>query len=327
MGIALTFFGIVVAILGLIGFRRFQSIEKEARESVEVTNEHLEEAKRSNEEAKELLEESRRYRDEVKDIRDETAETAADEPERVKQVAEDVREDPQSPLIDKAIADAISLQQDQKLEEAIEKWQAIVKIAEGSDNKLTARAWFSVGYLLLEQGKHEEGIAANDKALALNPELSMAYHNRGNGKRVLGRHEDAIVDYDKALSLRPDYSLAYYNRGNANATLLLYDEAIADYDKALSLNPKITDDAYSNRGNAKLVLGYPKDAISDHSRAISLNPANFVAYAGRGHSYVVLGEIEAARRDFEKARDLARAVGDEDLAASVEQDLQKLDEQ
>ena len=275
-----------------------------------------------------LVEEIKEYRSESEEIlEDLTAEAVADDPEKARQVAEDIRENPESSLIDRAIGEAILLQEEKKFDSAIEKWRAVVEVAEGSDNALAARAWASVGYLLLEQGKHEEGIAANDEALRLNPELARAYHNRGNGKRALGREEDAIADYDKALSLRPDYALAYYSRGNAKASLRLYHEAIADYDESLSLSPKITDDAYSNRGNAKLVLGYPKDAISDHSLAIRLNPANFVAYAGRGSAYVVLRNTEAARRDFEKARDLAKAAGEEDLAASFEQDLKKLDEQ
>ena len=324
VAIVLTFFGIVVAILGLIGFRRFQAIEREARESVEATNEHLEEAKRNNEEAKRLVEEIEGYRDEVKDIRDETAETAADEPERVKQIAKDVRENPESPLIEKAIADAISLQQEQKLEEAIEKWQAISKIAVETDKDLAARAWFSIGYLLGQQGKHEEAIGAYNETLRLKPDYTEVYNNRGNAKNGLGRHEAAIADYDEALILNPNLAVAYNNRGSAKDDLSQHEAAVADYDEALRLNP---NDAgfYYNRGNAKNKLDQHQDAIADYNEAIRLNLSFAEAYYNRGLVHQELENKIAAQSDFEKARDLARAASNETLAALAEQRLRELD--
>ena len=54
------------------------------------------------------------------------------------------RENPEASLTDKAIADAVSLQQQGKRDDAIEKWRALAHIAEGSDNDLAARAWFSL---------------------------------------------------------------------------------------------------------------------------------------------------------------------------------------
>ena len=242
VAIVLTFFGIVVAILGLIGFRRFQSIEKEARESVEATNQHLEEAKRNNEDAKELVEEIKGYRDETKAIRDETAESAADDPERVKQVAEDVRGNPQSPLIDKAIADAISLQQEEKFDEAIDKWRDIANVMEGIDDNLAAGAWVSVAYLLGQQGKNEEVIDACDKAIGLKPDLAKAYNNLGVAKKGLGQCEAAIVDYDEAIRLDSDYALAYGNRGVAYLELGDKEAARRDFEKALELARKAGDD-------------------------------------------------------------------------------------
>ena len=292
VAIVLTFFGIVVAILGLIGFRRFQSIEKEARESVEATNQHLEEAERNNEEAKGLVEEIKGYRDETKAIRDETAESAADEPERVKQIAEDVRENPESPLIEKAIADAISLQQEQKLEEAIEKWQAIAKISEGNDIALAARAWFSMGFLFGEQGEWKEAIVAFDKALQLNPSLAIAFYNRGVAKGSLGQHEAAILDYNEAICLDPDYAPAYNNRGIAKNKMGQHEAAIADFEKALRLR---SDDA--------------------------------ATYYNRGLPHLKLGNKEDARRDFEKARALAFEGGNDALLSTVKQKLQELDEE
>ena len=293
VAIVLTFFGIVVAILGLIGFRRFQSIEKEARESVEATNQHLEEAKRNNEDAKELVEEIKGYREESqKVLRKMTAESVADEPERVKQVVEDVRENPQSPLIDKAVARALSLQEQDKKDEAIKTWRSIANVMEGIDDALAARAWFSMGFLFGEQGEWKEAIVAFDKALQLNPSLAIAFYNRGVAKGSLGQHEAAILDYDEAICLDPDYVPAYNNRGLAKNKLGQYEGAIVDFDEALRLRP---DDA--------------------------------ATYYNRGLPHLALGNKEVARRDFEKARKLALKADKEDVKRAAEQKLQKLDAQ
>ena len=354
VAIVLTFFGIVVAILGIIGFRRFQGIEKEARENVGVANKHVEEAKG-------LVEEIKGYRDESKAIRDETAESAANEPERVKQVAEDVSDDPQSPLIDKAIADAISLQQEQKLEEAIEKWRGIANVVQGIDDGLSARAWFSAGYLFGKLRKHEEAIGAFDEAIRLRPDGSAnAYINRGVAKGKLGlceasiadfneaillkpdfaeayfsrgltkgksgQHEAAIADFDEAILLKPNFAEAFLNRGVAKAALGRYEFAITDYDEAIQLNPNLGK-AYNGRGSAKIKLGQHEAAILDYDEAIRLDPSYPLCYGNRGLAYLEINNKEAARRDFEKALELARNAGDDKIAKQAEEELKKLDEE
>ena len=54
--------------------------------------------------------------------------------------------------------------------EAIEKWQVIANLAEGTDNDLAARALFSVGYLL--QGEDlKRSISVYNEAILLKPDL------------------------------------------------------------------------------------------------------------------------------------------------------------
>ena len=113
-------------------------------------------------------------------------------PEESGEVAETVQEKLQNaelPLVDRAILDAYLLQQDGKLVDAIEKWQAVAIIAEGSNNELAAHAWLSVGCLLSEDDKGrdfvEKTFSAYDKAIELKPDYADAYYNRGNLKRVL----------------------------------------------------------------------------------------------------------------------------------------------
>ena len=202
--IVLTFLGIVVVVGGYIGFKRFQEIETEAKNSAMTATEHAEDAKRLVDKIKENRDKSAEI------IQDMTAEAVADDPEKAKQAAVNVGENPMASLIDKAIAQAVFLQQQGKIDEAIEKWRAVAHIAEGIDNDIAARAWFSVGYLL---DNPEDCISAYDQAIRLEPGLFEAYNNRGIAKGELGQYEDAIADFAKALRLQPDNAEAYKQPG------------------------------------------------------------------------------------------------------------------
>ena len=337
--------------LGYVGFRRFQKIEAEAKGSVEVVTKLAEDAKRHVEE----IESNRDRSAEV--LRDMNAQIAADDPEEARQAAANVRENPTASPLDKAIARAVSLQQQGRRDEAGETWRAVAHVAEESDNDLAARAWFSVGYLVQNEnpedcifangqairlkpafaeaytnrgnakralGRHHDAIADHDEAIRLKPDLVKVYNNRGNAKRELGRHVDAIADHDEAIRLKPDYAVAYNNRGAAKHALERYDEALADYDKAIRLKPDLAD-AYNNRGNAKHALGQHEAAIADCDEAIRLKPDYAQAYGNRGNAKAALGLKDEARKDFERALALAGEAGDEELAAKAKRLLGNLD--
>ena len=291
--IVLGFFAIVAVMGGYMGFSRFREIETEAKNSIKDVTKYRDEAKR-------YVEEIKTKRDEILDI---NAETAADDPDKARQAVKHVGENPEASLIDKAIADAVSLslqqQQEGKRDDAVEKWRAIAQVAEKSDNDLAARAWFSIGYLVMDKSP-EDCISANDKAIRLKPDFAEAYSNRGNAKTVLGRHVDAIADYDEAIRLKPDFAKAYSNRGNAKTALGRHVDAITDCDEAIRLKPDFAK-AYSNRGNAKTALGRHVDAIADYDEAIRLKPDFAEVHSNRGNAKTALGRHVDAIADYDEA--------------------------
>ena len=338
VAIVLTVFGIAVPIAGVLSFKEFEEIKTQAQSYVK---------------------EIKQYRDEAESLtQDINAEIVADNPTKAKQVIEDVRENPKASSTDKAIAKAVSLQEQGKKEEALKIWRGIADAFEEVDRELSARAWFSVGVLFYLQEKHEDAIAAYDQAIRLKPDFAKAYNNRGIAKDELGRHEDAIADHNQAIRLKPDLAEAYSNRGNVNGNLGRYEDAIADHNQAIRLKPDLAE-AYNNRGVAKDKLGRHEDAIADHDQAIRLKPdlakaynnrgvakdelgrhedaitdydeairlkPDFAeAYIRRGDTKISLSRIDEARQDFEKARDLARKAGNASLVTSAEQRLRDLD--
>lgn len=154
--IFLTFFGIVVVLGGYFSFSRFREIEVEARENVGQSKQYAEEAR---EIIRAINEQKKQAEEATQKIREMTSEAAHDpkRAEQVKEVVQQVEQNLEAPLVDRAIADAVSLQRAGKIKEAIEKWRSIANVAEGSDNDLAARAWLSVGYLLYERGGEDAG--------------------------------------------------------------------------------------------------------------------------------------------------------------------------
>ena len=252
--IFLTLLGVAAAILGYFGFKRLDRIESEARENMEESEQHAEEAQR--------------YVEDIKTMRN-----------KIK--------------VDSAVSEAISLQQQNRTYEAIEKWRSIANITEGTDDAYAANAWFFIGYLKSVKGEDFEAIVAYNKAIDLNlsgPNLPYAYFNLGNIKARLGQTASAIADYDVAIDL---YS------------------SDADF--------------YIRRGEAKQRSGDSEGAMADYDMAIGLNPSNVPVYFKQGTIKIFSGRKDEARQYFEKARDLAREQDNSDLIAQAESMLESLD--
>ena len=308
---------------GYIGFTKFDKIEDEARQHVTAAKQHAEKAQLLVEKIEAKYGESESL---VEEHRKLTAEAVGKNPDKAGRTAESIQEDPAASLIDRAMAAAVQLQLQGEIEKAVEKWRAIIHISEGSDNDLAARAWFSVGYLLIQQEKHEDAIAAYYQVLRLKPDAVEAYLNLGVSKDNLGRYEAAIEDYETAIRIKPDYADAYLNLGFSKEKLDRYEAAIEDYETAIRIKPDYAD-AYFNLGNANSKLDRYEAAIENYGAAIRLKPDDSEAYLKRGMAKDKLGRIDEARRDFETTRDLARKAGNDSLVALAEQALRKLDSQ
>ena len=287
--IFLTLLSVVVAFGGYLTFGRFHEIETEARENVANS-------KKYTEDARSVVEDIKAKRDEAESIvKWISSETVGKEPKKAREAAESVQE---NPVIDQAIAAAVLLQEGGKSDEAIEKWRSIASITEEADKELTARAWFSVGYLNAKENNLEEAIDAYSRSIRFNENLVEAYNNRGVAKDYLRKFEAAIEDFNRALELKPDDADVYSNRGASRRSLGQHQAAIADYDEAIRLNPNNAL-AYYNRGNAKHDLDRHQAALADYDEAIRLNPNYFQAYHNRGNAKYALGQHQAALADYD----------------------------
>lgn len=176
VAIFLAVLGIVAVLVGYIGFSRFREIEAEAKKYAEEARKAVEEINKLKSQAEEDSKsitraaaghDERQYPSPTGpggEVRDDTPlsvqvqrEPDSDAAREAEEAVQEVRQNPEASPIDRAIADAYSLQRAGRIDEAIEKWRSIANVMEGIDNDLAAHAWLSVGSLLYKKGEEDAG--------------------------------------------------------------------------------------------------------------------------------------------------------------------------
>ena len=152
--------GVVAVIAGYIGFQRFEDIEARAKGHMDRAESRAVEADRY----------ANLIRGKYAELENLDAERIGKDPAAALRAAESVQEDPTAPLIDQAIAAAVQLQGQEKIEAAIEMWRYIANVAQGIDSQLQALARFSVGYLHGEEDNWEAALDAYNEAIRLSPD-------------------------------------------------------------------------------------------------------------------------------------------------------------
>lgn len=299
---------IVTGIAAYLVYEKFDSIQSQLQNRVNEASEHATEAGKHAKAAALSLKEIENHQTKLKEIVSKLTSKDFNNPYKVeifKTTIEDIQQNSDLSLENKAIIEAYRLQNAGEIPEAIEKWRSIANTAKGVNDDLVARAFFSIGYLHSEENENDQALSAYDQSIELMPDFADAYTGRGVVKSKLGDAEEAIADHDEAIRLKPDFAEAYINRGKAKRALKKYEEAIADYDEAIRLNPNSAA-AYTHRGVSKNALGQHQGAITDHNEAIRLNPSFVEAYINRGAAKRELGQMSAAEKDVQKGLQLAQ---------------------
>ena len=90
--------------------------------------------------------------------------------------------------------------------------------------------------------------------------------NASEGTNIDLKSANVLGDLSDAIALAPQNSYLYYNRGNLYALRGDYQRAIADYSQALILNQDLAE-AWYNRGLSKIFAKHVEEGIEDLSKA------------------------------------------------------------
>ena len=150
---------------------------------------------------------------------------------------------------DKLFQRALSMHHDGKLKEAEDLYKTLLAYFPNQVEVITPFAT-----LLLQQGKHVEGVAQLKKSLSLNPCQPGALYNLGVQLQKQVKLEEALSCYEQALQLNPQDINCLINRGNTLKDSRRHQEAIASFNRALAINPNIAS-AQWNKALTQILLG------------------------------------------------------------------------
>lgn len=144
---------------------------------------------------------------------------------------------------------------------------------------------------------------AADKSIELCKEFAPPYNLHGNLGLLANEIGFAKLSYQKAAELAPDYLSPIFNLGLIDLKAEKLDEAIAAFSKVLRRDPEYAI-AYKTRAQAYLARGSLEEAVGDLKQLTKRRPNDAQAYALLGNAHAKLGEKDAARAAFCKAKDL-----------------------
>ena len=121
---------------------------------------------------------------------------------------------------------------------------------------------------------------AAELAAPLRRMAAWAHNRRGEMLIDCHRQEEAIRDFQVAISMDPNCSLAIHNRAVTLAQQNQPAAALRDFNRVIELNPGLAI-AYRNRAELLASLGRNEEALADYTRAIEGLPDNAELYCAR----------------------------------------------
>lgn len=161
----------------------------------------------------------------------------------------------------------------------------------------------NLGNVLVGLNRYDEAEATFRKAIELDPNDAYAYSNLGNVLRELKRYDEAEAACRKAIELDPTYPYAYNNLGNVIGNLKRYDEAEAAFRKAIELDPDFAL-PYKNLGYLLRRSKRYSEAEAAFRKAIELDPNKSLSYHYLSNILRLVGRDVEALELAEKAQTL-----------------------
>jgi tetratricopeptide (TPR) repeat protein len=194
-----------------------------------------------------------------------------------------------------------------------------------------ALLWLKRSKVYLGIKRYREALQDVNCALEIRSHSARALVQRGEIYRAMHDNEKAILEYDLALSIDNLYAPAFKGRGRTYRALGRYDHALTDLRQAIHLDSR---DAYGFREMAEIYhlqgklsdafeqldaalrvaarpawilccrasiqrdLGAYDEALRDFNSALQLEPGMTNALNGRGWTYLITKNPDAALADF-----------------------------
>jgi tetratricopeptide (TPR) repeat protein len=163
---------------------------------------------------------------------------------------------------------------------------------------------FNIAQVHAQIGPYEDAIEYFTQSMAMDPNYSEYYNDRGAVHFKMGHLQDAERDYLQAIELSPPYAEVWTNLGQCYRAMERMDDAIAAYSRALDLDPARTL-ALVGRADAHGELDRADLALADYDAALALEPDQPLVLGSRAIVHYESGRVSEALADLDAAIALA----------------------
>lgn len=157
--------------------------------------------------------------------------------------------------------------------------------------------------LLASQGGSEEALELFERAIEINPRMTVAYLGAAEIYRESGDFQSALDRAETAVDLEPALFDAQFQKALALQLLDRLPEAVRTYLQALRLRPSDFE-ANLNLATTYLQLSEPAQARLYAEQAVRLQPDNGPARVNLGAVYAALDLHQAAVIEYQQAAEL-----------------------
>ena len=190
------------------------------------------------------------------------------------------------------------LRESAKHQEAIEKYEACVKIS-----PKFAEAWYNMGLSYTHLRDFPNAIAMFEKSIEADPTIAKVWNTMGGFLLQEKRRDEAVEAFRKAIEIDYDHTNAWNNLGYIYSKENDYVEAEKAYRRVTELNPS-NHEAWYMLG--QMALGQNKYPIAEEAyKAATEVKSDFAwGYGGLGQVYLEQGRLDEAEAMMRKVLEL-----------------------
>ena len=206
-----------------------------------------------------------------------------------------------------------------KMEEAVTQYERAIEM---DPQLVQARINLLIAYG--ELGLVEKAEQHYRAGVKINPNHAELHNNFGVLASRLERHREAEDALRRAIEIRPNYAEAHNNLGHVLEQEGRVEEAAAHYRKSIDNRPNYRLSRF-NLGWILLNQGRHEEAIEQFQRTLTPEDDQTPGFMfGLAAAYGRAGEREKALHYAQEAHRRATALGQTDLAAMIEKNLQEV---
>jgi protein O-mannosyl-transferase len=213
------------------------------------------------------------------------------------------------------------LMEEDKISEAIACFEESIR-----RDKQCKSGYINLGAALSKQGKYDEAIKYINKALELDPQYEDARSKIGTALLLSGKPKEAIAEFNEGLKTSTDRMEVYVNLAIAYSRLGNNEQSMEYCVKAMRLQSDNSETLNNlawllatgsniSGENIKKAVGFAERAceITHYKKADFLDTLAV--------TYAAIGRFDEAKMTAEKALNIAKVSGKNDLASEIEERL------